>query len=501
MRDDDLKNFFDADAYDELLNAYAEEAEHKRSILADVHRKDGVPQKGDVPARPNNTGARTARDAAPHRAPTRAETPRSPVPQSTPRPMQTPSAPKSATPQQPTQHTPPRTPAQGQAHHFDTAPIRPMSPAAPPSSAPSESTPNRAANFKVDIKDLDAEFQQQPAPSRMRRAQPQNRAVIYTGQPQPPSKEQPQTHAGAFAGFSEVVKKRRAPRQQAEPPVPPAVPVSAAPQAAILKQRPQKLDWNTVKAFFLKNKVTWIIIGVCIAAAILLSTYTISCMNDIFAVNRDSETVVTVNIPAEANTKTVLKILQQNDLIEHRHFCSLFAKMMQFKDDNYLTGVYYVTASMGVEKMLTTFKQPTTTGETVTLTFPEGYTVDQIVQKLEKYEVCSAAALYQTMKEVDFSSEFSFIASMDNKESRYRLLEGYLYPDTYEFYVGESPSSVLRKFLNNFNKKWTDEYAAQAEKTRYVRGRHHYPCLDCAKRSIRRRTVAACVLGTPQPSQ
>lgn len=459
MRDDDLKNFFDADAYDELLNAYAEEAERKRSILADVHRKDGVPQKGDVPARPNNTGARTARDAAPHRAPTRAETPRSPVPQSKPRPMQTPSAPKSATPQQPTQHTPPRTPAQGQAHHFDTAPIRPMSPAAPPSSAPSESTPNRAANFKVDIKDLDAEFQQQPVPSRMRRAQPNDRAVIYT-------KATPaQAHtAGAFAGFSEVVKKRRAPRQQAEPPVPPAVPVSAAPQAAILKQRPQKLDWNTVKAFFLKNKVTWIIIGVCIAAAILLSTYTISCMNDIFAVNRDSETVVTVNIPAEANTKTVLKILQQNDLIEHRHFCSLFAKMMQFKDDNYLTGVYYVTASMGVEKMLTTFKQPTTTGETVTLTFPEGYTVDQIVQKLEKYEVCSAAALYQTMKEVDFSSEFSFIASMDNKESRYRLLEGYLYPDTYEFYVGESPSSVLRKFLNNFNKKWTDEYAAQAEK-------------------------------------
>ena len=464
MRDDDLKNFFDADAYDELLNAYAEEAERKRSILADVHRKDGVPQKGDVPVRPNNTGARTARDAVPHRAPTRAETPRRPVPQSTPRPMQNPSAPKSATPQQPTQHTPPRTPAQGQANHFDTAPIRPMSPAAPPSSAPSESTPNRAANFKLDIKDLDAEFQQQPAPPRTRRAQQQNRAIIYTGQPQPPAKEQPQTHAGAFAGFSEIVKKRRAPRQQAEPPVPPAVPVSAAPQAAIIKQRPQKLDWNTVKAFFLKNKVTWIIIGVCIAAAILLSTYTISCMNDIFAVNRDSETVVTVNIPAEANTKTVLKILQQNDLIEHRHFCSLFAKMMQFKDDNYLTGVYYVTASMGVEKMLTTFKQPTTTGETVTLTFPEGYTVDQIVQKLEKYEVCSAAALYQTMKEVDFSSEFSFIASMDNKESRYRLLEGYLYPDTYEFYVGESPSSVLRKFLNNFNKKWTDEYAAQAEK-------------------------------------
>lgn len=469
MRDDDLKNFFDADAYDELLNAYAEEAERKRSILADVHRKDNVPKKGDVPARPNGTAKRTARDSAPARPRTHAgasaaqPAPHSYAPQPTPRPTQNPSVPKAAAPQRPAHQTTPRAPAQGQAHHFDTAPIRPMSPAAPPSQ-PSESMPNRAANFKLDIKGLDEEFQPQPAPPHTRRAQQQNRAVIYTGQPQPPAKKQPQTHAGAFAGFSEVVKKRRAPRQNAEPPFSPAEPVRTAPQAEIIKQRPKKLDGNAIKAFFLKNKVTWIIIGVCIAAAILLSTYTISCMNDIFAVNRDSETVVTVNIPAEANTKTVLKILQQNDLIEHRHFCSLFAKMMQFKDDNYLTGVYYVTASMGVEKMLTTFKQPTTTGETVTLTFPEGYTVDQIVQKLEKYEVCSAAALYQTMKDVDFSSEFSFIASMDNKESRYRLLEGYLYPDTYEFYVGESPSSVLRKFLNNFNKKWTDEYAAQAEK-------------------------------------
>src|SRR5699024_7474732 len=64
----------------------------------------------------------------------------------------------------------------------------------------------------------------------------------------------------------------------------------------------------------------------------------------------------------------------------------------------------------------------------------------------------------------DFSSEYSFIQEMDDKEDRFRMLEGYLYPDTYEFYIGENPSSVIRKFLNNFQKKWTDEYAKQAEK-------------------------------------
>ena len=45
MRDEDLKNFFNEDAYNELLNTYAEEDERKaqRSILADVHRKTDAP--------------------------------------------------------------------------------------------------------------------------------------------------------------------------------------------------------------------------------------------------------------------------------------------------------------------------------------------------------------------------------------------------------------------------------------------------------------------------
>lgn len=457
MRDDDLKNFFDADAYDELLNTYAEEAERKRSILADVHRKTDAPHtsaphkadtshkaetphKSSAPAKPTAPSPRRADSFASENGTRRS----APAGNRT----SAPAAPQ-AKPQQP-----PRTSVPYSAHTVDNAPILPMTPAAPSHSG----TSNRAANFKVEIKGLDAEFEQSARPA----APSHGKASFYTAQPQEENRKQP--NGGAFAGFSEIVKKRRVPKQTAESDFAPAESNETLPQAEIIKRRVQKLDWNTLKAFFLKNKLTWIIIGVCIAAAILLSVYTISCMNDVFAVHRDSDTVVTVNIPAETDTRSVLKILQQNDLIEHRHFCSLFLSIVHREGYDYLTGVYYVTASMGVEKMLSTFEQPTTTGKTVTLTFPEGYTVDQIVQKLEKYEVCTAAVLYKTMREVDFSKEFSFIASMNDKEARFRMLEGYLYPDTYEFYVGESPSSILRKFLNNFNKKWTDEYAAQAEK-------------------------------------
>lgn len=406
MRDDDLRNFFEEDAYNELLNVYAEEDAKK------VHRAE-PPKSVPSDTRRISVGRGQSSAAAPHTA--------QPI-------------------HQPTRHTPAQKP-----HVAKDVPIAPLTPAAPPK------------QFKLEIKDLDAEFNTEAeaeAEARARRAANAENARRHRAE---------QTQPGAFENFADVIKKRRFAQPAEEVPMV-TEELSEAGEAVAAKSFPAKLDREAIRAFFIKNKKTWILILICIVASILLSTYTISCMNDVFAIRRDSETVVTVNIPADARTKDVLKILQKNDLIEHRHFCLLMSKILQFKDDNYLTGVYYVTPSMGFEKMLTTFKQPTTTGETVTLTFPEGFTVDQIIAKLEENKVCSAAVLYQTMQEVDFSSEFSFIAEMDNKEMRYRMLEGYMYPDTYEFYVGESPSSVLRKFLNNFNKRWTEEYAAQAQK-------------------------------------
>ena len=40
--------------------------------------------------------------------------------------------------------------------------------------------------------------------------------------------------------------------------------------------------------------------------------------------------------------------------------------------------------------------------------------------------------------------------------------EGYLFPDTYDFYVDADPNYVITKFLDNFNSKWEDEYDKRA---------------------------------------
>lgn len=94
---------------------------------------------------------------------------------------------------------------------------------------------------------------------------------------------------------------------------------------------------------------------------------------------------------------------------------------------------------------------------TVNVTFPEGRTVRQYGALLESHEVCTAEAFYNEMRVTDFTADYAFLPSNDILQQREYPLEGYLYPDTYTFYVGENPKSVIRRFLNNFKVKLSEE--------------------------------------------
>lgn len=227
-----------------------------------------------------------------------------------------------------------------------------------------------------------------------------------------------------------------------------------------------KIDWNALSALIIKtvktNKQQFIVFGCCFLVAILLSSVALSCINDVLAINRDGEETIEVVLPNEADTKTAVKVLDEAGLIKNSMFCNLFLKIMGEKDTGYLPGVYYFTDDLGVEKMIDRFKTSSTRGAMISVTIPEGYTIDQIFQRLEKNDICTAESLYKTIDSIDFSEEYSFIAKIDNKEERYHALEGYMFPATYEFEQGADPATVIRKFLNAFKSRWTEEYGAKA---------------------------------------
>ena len=116
-----------------------------------------------------------------------------------------------------------------------------------------------------------------------------------------------------------------------------------------------------------------------------------------------------------------------------------------------------ITAMKKIRHRREAEQQQAVAQSTVTVTFPEGRTVRQYGALLEENGVCTADDFYAAMCDNDFTADFNFLPSNDLLQSREYPLEGYLYPDTYDFYIGENPVSVIKRFLRNFAARIPDE--------------------------------------------
>lgn len=209
-------------------------------------------------------------------------------------------------------------------------------------------------------------------------------------------------------------------------------------------------------------KKTLIFILVVVAASTVFSLVSISCVNDILAINRHSEKSVTITIDRQVNTHEVIKMLKKNHLIKNELFCNMFVKLRGYSD-NYQTGVFYLSKDMGLEGMIVELKATSQTEETISITFPEGYSIMDIAKKLEANEVCTAKNFIDTLENYNF--DYPFLSdNLKSDKRKYQYLEGYLFPSTYEFYIGESPSNVIKKMLDAFNEKYTKDFKQKAEK-------------------------------------
>lgn len=87
------------------------------------------------------------------------------------------------------------------------------------------------------------------------------------------------------------------------------------------------------------------------------------------------------------------------------------------------------------------------------VTILEGWSLHQIAEYL------SAEMGFKSNEIIELSQNDTLIRSLDISSSK---LEGYLYPDTYYFFEGDTPKSVLTKLVKEYKKFWTDEKYSQA---------------------------------------
>lgn len=114
--------------------------------------------------------------------------------------------------------------------------------------------------------------------------------------------------------------------------------------------------------------------------------------------------------------------------------------------------------------------QTTTTTEsnTVRVTFPEGFSLAQIAERLEENGVCSAKEFIDAANDPSLYETYSFLTEISDTEHRAFAAEGYIFPNTYDFYKNEAPEKALWRFLRNTEKQITEEMKARAQELGYT---------------------------------
>ena len=203
------------------------------------------------------------------------------------------------------------------------------------------------------------------------------------------------------------------------------------------------------------------LIFVLVTSAILASVGWI-LISDLCAFNKDY-VETTVEVTADDNVSSVAAKLQDAGLIEHKWFFRLFASVAD-AEEKIGMGTYTLNTEMDYRALIVGMRSTSgnLTAETVRVTIPEGYTVEQTIRLLAKNNVASEEALMEAARTYNFKYDF-----IDNESEELSRLEGYLFPDTYEFYVNGKASSALDKLISTFNSKLDDDLLAQAKERGY----------------------------------
>ena len=157
----------------------------------------------------------------------------------------------------------------------------------------------------------------------------------------------------------------------------------------------------------------------------------------------------TIVIPPGTSTSGVADILAGKGLIGSKLVFQLYVKLNGFSLE---AGQYQVPAGATVEDIvaLLTHNQ---SGTSVRLTIPEGYTAKKIGALAEQKGLFTADAFIAATKQ---PYQEDFLAGHDASLG----LDGYLFPDTYQFAAKATPQDVVTALLKQFGVKVTPDMRA-----------------------------------------
>ncbi len=179
------------------------------------------------------------------------------------------------------------------------------------------------------------------------------------------------------------------------------------------------------------------------------------CAKDVMAFGKSEESF-SVTVEDGATVDDIAQLLKDKGAIKYPWLFKFYCKFTHSEGDME-PGNYDLFYNYDYHALVKGMMANSPNKITVRVTIPEGYTAAQIFALMERNNVCTAEELRQCAANTEF--DYWFLEGIPYGEDN--RLEGFLFPDTYDFYENDDPERVVDKLLSNFKKKFSDEAQSQ----------------------------------------
>lgn len=190
-----------------------------------------------------------------------------------------------------------------------------------------------------------------------------------------------------------------------------------------------------------------------------------------------------MNIPMGSSTKTISEELHECGAVKIPLLFRLYSRVKGY-DSQYKYGLYNFNNELGYGEIATMLITEGEKAESITVTIPEGtgiydytkdvngedVTVKGIGTILEEKGVCTKDDFFTALKTVGAELNSDLLKDAQS-EKTYHKLEGYLFPDTYEFFAYDSKECaelVVKRMFAECEKQITSAMYTKAEEMGYT---------------------------------
>lgn len=192
-----------------------------------------------------------------------------------------------------------------------------------------------------------------------------------------------------------------------------------------------------IRKLFNKRKISILICFLAVIFIVLL--YLNSVIRNPFKVNNKYR----FEVKKDDNLYKIIDRLDKNDLIKNKILLKAYVKYKKFPGE-IKPGFYSIKAGENMNSLVKDMNNGNFDATYVKVTIPEGFQITQIANTLDKKGIISSDKFLKAC------TEYNIPAYIKNDSNRKYKLEGYLFPDTYEFKKNTPGKVIIDTMLQRF---------------------------------------------------